>query len=64
MKARHPWQGVGATPTQVFAIVCVGIVLANLDLFIVNIGLPKIAQDFKDANRELAAGSARIEKEA
>ncbi|MEY9148897.1 MFS transporter [Bradyrhizobium elkanii] len=52
MKAHHPCQGVVAAPTQVFAIVCVGIVLANLDLFIVNIGLPKIAQDFKEATLE------------
>jgi EmrB/QacA subfamily drug resistance transporter len=37
---------------QVFAIVCIGIVLANLDLFIVNIGLPKIAEDFRDASLE------------
>ncbi len=37
-------------PGQVLAIVCAGIVLANLDLFIVNVALPNIAQDFKDAN--------------
>jgi MFS family permease len=43
---------IAATPAQVFAIVCVGIVLANLDLFIVNIGLPKIAQDFPRATLE------------
>src|ERR1700761_3787270 len=40
------------TPNQVLAIVCVGIVLANLDLFIVNVGLPAIAQDFKGASLE------------
>jgi len=40
-------RGVGtATPNQVLAIVCVGICLANLDLLIVNVALPKIAQDF------------------
>src|ERR1700759_17039 len=33
-----------ATPNQVLAIVCVGICLANLDLFIVNVGLPHIAR--------------------
>ncbi len=38
-------------PTQVLAIVCVGIVLANLDLFIVNVALPNIARDF-DATLE------------
>src|SRR5258708_32374776 len=44
-------RGVGtATPNQVLAIVCVGICLANLDLFIVNVALPKIAQDFGHAS--------------
>src|ERR1700733_14830319 len=41
-----------ASPNQVLAIVCVGICLANLDLFIVNIGLPNIGRDFKDAALE------------
>ncbi len=41
-----------ATPNQVLAIVCVGICLANLDLFIVNVGLPNIARDFKGASLE------------
>jgi EmrB/QacA subfamily drug resistance transporter len=40
------------SPNQVLAIVCIGIVLANLDLFIVNVGLPNIAQDFKGASLE------------
>jgi len=35
------------SPNQVLAIVCMGIVLANLDLFIVNVGLPDIARDFR-----------------
>jgi len=35
---------------QVLAIACAGIVLASLDLFIVNVALPDIAQDFGDAN--------------
>ena len=39
-----------AKPGQVLAIVCAGIVLANLDLFIVNVALPDIARDFGDAN--------------
>lgn len=38
-----------ATPNQVLAIVCVGICLANLDLFIVNVAFPSIARDFKQA---------------
>ena len=33
-------------PNQVLAIVCLGIVLANLDLFIVNVALPEIARNF------------------
>jgi MFS family permease len=40
------------SPSQVLAIVCVGICLANLDLFIVNVGLPNIARDFKGATLE------------
>ena len=35
-----------ASPEKVLAIVCVGIVLANLDLFIVNVALPTIAANF------------------
>ena len=37
-------------PGQVLAIVCTGIVLASLDLFIVNVALPNIAQEFNDTN--------------
>ncbi|MGA7810560.1 MFS transporter [Bradyrhizobium sp.] len=38
------------SPNAVLAIVCVGICLANLDLFIVNVGLPSIARDFSGAS--------------
>lgn len=41
-----------ASPHQVLAIVCVGICLANLDLFIVNVGLPNIARDFREPSLE------------
>jgi EmrB/QacA subfamily drug resistance transporter len=41
-----------ASPNLVLAIVCVGIVLANLDLFIVNVALPNIGRDFKDSTLE------------
>src|SRR5271170_7355732 len=41
-----------ASPGLVLAIVCVGICLANLDLFIVNVGLPNIARDFGGADLE------------
>jgi EmrB/QacA subfamily drug resistance transporter len=40
----------GIAPNKVLAIVCVGIILANLDLFIVNVGLPNIAHDFNQAS--------------
>jgi EmrB/QacA subfamily drug resistance transporter len=41
-----------ASPPMVLAIVCVGICLANLDLFIVNVALPNIGRDFKDPSLE------------
>jgi EmrB/QacA subfamily drug resistance transporter len=39
-----------STPGQVLAIVCAGVVLASLDLFIVNVALPDIARDFGTTN--------------
>ena len=50
-----------ASANLVLAIVCVGIVLANLDLFIVNVALPRIGQDFRSATLEdlLQARSAQ-----
>src|SRR3954466_11967951 len=42
-----------ASPRLVLAIVCAGVVLASLDLFIVNVALPQIAADF-DAEDGLA----------
>src|SRR5271155_3697835 len=41
-----------ASPPLVLAIVCVGICLANLDLFIVNVALPNIGRDFKGSSLE------------
>src|ERR1700758_3011104 len=35
-----------APPALVLAIVCAGVVLASLDLFIVNVALPQIGRDF------------------
>ncbi len=35
----------GTSPAAVLAIACAGVVLASLDLFIVNVALPRIAQD-------------------
>src|SRR5262249_60007756 len=40
------------TPNQVLAIVSVGMILANLDLFVVNVGLPNIALDFANPSLE------------
>src|ERR1700761_2325505 len=37
-----------ASPRQVLAIVCAGVVLASIDLFIVNVALPKIAVDLHE----------------
>ncbi len=39
-----------ANPRQVLIIVCAGVVLASLDLFIVNVALPQIARDLKAPN--------------
>ena len=50
-KPQKPKRG-NASPPLVLAIVCVGICLANLDLFIVNVALPNIGRDFKDASLE------------
>ncbi len=50
--ARPRSRAATATPRQVLAIVSVGICLANLDLFIVNVGLPNIAQEFRGASLE------------
>ena len=42
--------GAGAaSPREVLVIVCAGVVLASLDLFIVNVALPDIARDFGGA---------------
>src|ERR1700759_2615758 len=37
-----------ASPTLVMVIVCAGVVLASLDLFIVNVALPDIARDLHE----------------
>src|SRR5271154_88688 len=52
MPAARTVATASTSPNLVLAIVCVGIVLANLDLFIVNVGLPNIARDFKNAPLE------------
>ena len=35
-------------PAQVLIIVCAGVVMASLDLFIVNVALPQIAVDLHE----------------
>jgi MFS family permease len=39
-----------APSRQVLVITCAGVVLASLDLFIVNVALPQIARDLKASN--------------
>src|SRR3954467_6788167 len=41
-----PSRRAPASPRLVLAIVCAGVVLASLDLFIVNVALPQMARDF------------------
>lgn len=43
-----------ASPQLVLAIVCAGVVLASLDLFIVNVALPQMAVDFHVGSNGLA----------
>src|SRR5438105_10648741 len=43
-----------ASPRLVLVIVCAGVVLASLDLFIVNVALPQMARDFHVQGRGLA----------
>src|SRR3954463_8569186 len=44
--ARPSERRADASPQLVLVIVCAGVVLASLDLFIVNVALPQIARDF------------------
>jgi len=37
---------------KIFAVACVGTAIPNLDLFSINIALPKIAAEFKDVPLE------------
>ncbi|HFQ6068875.1 TPA: MFS transporter [Pseudomonas aeruginosa] len=41
-----------SSPTRIFAVVCIGIVMANLDLFSVNVALPRISEEFRGATLE------------
>src|SRR3954452_1247692 len=43
-----------ATPELVLLIVCAGVVLASLDLFIVNVALPDIAEDLGGSLRSVS----------
>src|SRR5262245_41405692 len=42
--------GRTTSPRQVLLIVCAGVVMASLDLFIVNVALPQIARDLGASN--------------
>ncbi len=48
--AGDPGTALRSSPRQVLLIVCAGVVLASLDLFIVNIALPQIARDLHAAD--------------
>ncbi len=50
----HGTPDQGVSPRVVLAIVCAGVVLASLDLFIVNVALPQIARDFNVQGSGLA----------
>src|SRR4051812_21985483 len=39
-----------ARPRTVLAIVCLGVVLSSLDLFIVNVAMPQLSRDFGNAS--------------
>jgi EmrB/QacA subfamily drug resistance transporter len=52
--AHAPQRRGDATPRLVLAIVCAGVVLASLDLFIVNVALPQMARDFHARGSGLA----------
>ena len=45
-----PGRSPNTPPAHVLAIVCAGVILASLDLFIVNVALPQIAHDFGTKN--------------
>ncbi len=47
---RQPEQRGATSPREVLVIVCAGVVLASLDLFIVNVALPQIARDLHVPN--------------
>ena len=47
---RQPDQRGATSPRGVLVIVCAGVVLASLDLFIVNVALPQIARDLDVPN--------------
>ena len=50
LTSRLPVRRGDASPTMVLVIVCAGVVLASLDLFIVNVALPDIARDLHTSN--------------
>lgn len=50
IKKVRPMMNTRASPQLVLAIVCAGVILANLDLFVVNIALPNIAADLGETD--------------
>jgi EmrB/QacA subfamily drug resistance transporter len=50
LSGTNPAENSPANPRRVLAIVCVAVVMASLDLFIVNVALPSIARDLHDSS--------------
>src|SRR6202012_2702110 len=50
LTAKLPQRRADASPAMVLVIVCAGVVLASLDLFIVNVALPDMARDLHTSN--------------
>jgi EmrB/QacA subfamily drug resistance transporter len=48
--SQTPTRRADASPMLVLVIVCAGVVLASLDLFIVNVALPNIARDLHESS--------------
>src|ERR1700753_4188855 len=48
--SQTPTRRADASPMLVLVIVCAGVVLASLDLFVVNVALPDIARDLHQKN--------------
>ena len=55
--SQSPTAPPGTAPRQVLVIVCAGVVLASLDLFIVNVALPQIAEPSHVESQRVVLGA-------